>query len=80
MKVKYIVAPFRLAKGKFTQAELRPASSEEGAIRMAEAMAGRFAGVAAFEVYVDEETGELHSPRLLAVHGTTPDLEVAVAA
>jgi hypothetical protein len=37
-------------------------------------MAGRFAGVAAYAVEVDEETGDMTSPRLLAQFGEIAEL------
>ena len=74
---KYIVVPFRLVKGRPLQAEMRQASSEAAAIRLAEAMAGRFAGVAAFEVRVDIESGEMFDPRELVAIGTVPSFEDA---
>ncbi len=75
--VKYVVLPFRFAKGRFFRGEARKASSEPEAITIAEAMAGRFDGVAAFEVHVDEETGEMHDPRELVVFGRVPHMELA---
>jgi hypothetical protein len=37
-------------------------------------MAARFVGVAAYAVMVDDETGDMTSPRLLARHGEIADL------
>ncbi|WP_054309985.1 hypothetical protein [Mesorhizobium sp. 1M-11] len=75
---KFIIIPFRSIKGRFHVGEMRPASSEGGAVRIAELMAERFAGAAAFEVHVDEESGEMFSPRLIASFGKLPDLEEAM--
>ena len=77
--VKYIVVPFRMAKGRFFPGEKRKAESESRAVVLAEALARRFAGVAAFEVNIDEETGEMHDPRELIVLGRVPDLSLAFA-
>lgn len=38
-------------------------------------MAGKFAGVAAYEVMIDKETGDMESPRILAQIGTVPSLD-----
>ncbi len=40
-------------------------------------MSDRFVGVAAYAVMVDEETGDMSSPRLLAKHGEIADLNAA---
>lgn len=76
---KYIVVPFRLAKGRFFPGEMRKAETEAGALRLAEAMAARFAGVAAFEVIVDEESGDMTEPRELVVYGQVPEMDAAAA-
>ena len=66
----YPIAPPPASPG-----EIRPASSEFGAIRIANSMAAKFAGVAAYEVMVDKETGDMGSPRILAQIGTVPALD-----
>ena len=71
---KFIIMPYRKAKGKLLAAEMRPASSEAGAIKIATSMADRFAGVAAYAVQVDEESGDMNAPRLLAQFGEVPSL------
>ena len=45
--MQYIVVPYRAAAGGVA-GEIRPASSEFGAIRIANSMAAKFAGVAAY--------------------------------
>ena len=72
--MQYIVVPYRAAAGGVAP-EIRPASSEFGAIRIANSMAAKFAGVAAYEVMVDKETGDMGSPRILAQIGTVPALD-----
>lgn len=71
---KFIIMPYRKAKGKLMAAEMRPASSEAGAIKIATSMAERFAGVAAYAVQVDEESGDMNAPRLLARFGEILDI------
>lgn len=70
---KYIIMPFRKNNQKLVAAEMRPASSEAGAIKVATSMSGRFIGVAAYAVMVDEESGDMNAPRLLASFGEVPD-------
>ncbi len=79
MKVKYVVIPFRLAKGRYHPGEMREASSEARAVDLARAMSERFTGVLAVEVYVDED-GCMHAPRELAVFGRIPEIDLAAAA
>jgi len=73
--VQYIVVPYRAAANGVAPGEIRPASSEFGAIRIANSMASKFAGVAAYEVMIDKETGDMESPRILAQIGTVPSLD-----
>lgn len=72
---KFIIMPFRKNKQKLVAAEMRPASSEVGAIKIATSMAERFAGVAAYAVQVDEDSGDMNAPRLLIKFGETPDFD-----
>lgn len=71
---KFIIMPYRKAKGKLIPAEMRPTSSEMGAIRIATSMSERFAGIAAYAVQVDEESGDMNAPRLLIKFGEVPEL------
>lgn len=70
---KYIIMPFRKNKQKLVSAEMRPASSEAGAIKIATSMSERFIGVAAYAVQVDEDSGDMNAPRLLIKLGEVPD-------
>ena len=63
---KFIVLPFRKNRGNLVPGEMRQASNAVSAERIASAMASRFVGVAAYAVMVDEESGDMSSPRLLA--------------
>lgn len=72
---RFIVLPFRSAgKGRVVLGEMRQASTAASAERLADKMADRFAGVAAYSVMVDKESGEMVAPQLLRQHGTTIDL------
>lgn len=73
--IKYIIVPYRKGKSDtLLPGEIRQASSEVSAIRIANGMASSFVGVAAYGVLVDEETGEMSSPRILAQEGSIPAL------
>ena len=71
---KFIVLPFRRNRKALSLGEMRTASSAASAERLAAAMATRFAGVQAFEVQVETESGEMREPRLICAHGETLDL------
>lgn len=74
---KFIVIPYRKNRGNLVPGEMRQASNPISAEKIASAMAERFVGVAAYAVMVDEETGDMTSPRLLARHGEIADLNPA---
>lgn len=71
---KFIVLPYRKNRGNLVPGEMRQASNAVSAEKIALAMSERFVGVAAYSVMVDEETGDMTSPRLLARHGEIADL------
>ena len=71
---KFIVLPYRKNRGHLVPGEMRQASNAVSAEKIANAMASRFVGVAAYAVIVDEESGDMSSPRLLARHGEIADL------
>ncbi|PWE56398.1 hypothetical protein DEM27_08345 [Metarhizobium album] len=77
MSEKFIVMTYRKNRGNLVPGEMRQASNPISAERIAGAMAPRFAGVAAYAVQVDEETGDMTEPRLLARHGEIADLLAA---
>jgi hypothetical protein len=74
---KFIILPFRKNRGNLVPGEMRQASNAVSAEKIALAMSERFVGVAAYAVLVDEETGDMTAPRLLARHGETADLNAA---
>nr|WP_246720293.1 hypothetical protein [Rhizobium lentis] len=74
---KFIVLPYRKNRGNLMPGEMRQASNAVSAEKIASAMAERFVGVAAYAVIVDEETGDMTSPRLLARYGEIADLNAA---
>lgn len=74
MAEKFIILPYRRVRGNLVPGEMRQASNAGSAEKIAGAMADRFAGVAAYAVEVDEESGDMTSPRLLAQFGEIAEL------
>ncbi|TBH55053.1 hypothetical protein [Rhizobium leguminosarum] len=71
---KFIVLPFKRVRGNLTPGEMRQASNPAAAERIAEALADRVVGVAAYSVMVDLETGDMTSPRVLCRFGETAEI------
>ncbi|MBZ9791300.1 hypothetical protein K9B32_14390 [Rhizobium sp. 3T7] len=71
---KFIVLPYRKNRSNLVPGEMRQASNAVSAEKIATSMASRFVGVAAYAVMVDEETGDMSSPRLLVKHGEIADI------
>jgi hypothetical protein len=78
---RFIVVPFRKGSGgDLLPVEVRPAGTSVGAVRVAHSMRERHAGVAAYEVLFDPETGAMESPKVLFQHGRIPVLDEYAAA
>ncbi len=71
---KIIVVQFKNGRGGVVPGEMRQASNQASAEKIASAMAPRHVGVAAYSVTVDEESGTMANPRLLVSHGQIADL------
>lgn len=71
---KIIVVQFKKGRGGIVPGDIRQASNAASAEKIAGAMASRNVGVAAYAVIVDEESGDMASPRLLVSHGEIADL------
>jgi len=71
---KIIVVQFKKGRGGIVPGDIRQASNAASAEKIAGAMASRNIGVAAYAVIVDEESGDMASPRLLVSHGEIADL------
>ncbi|EGL64428.1 hypothetical protein AGRO_2637 [Agrobacterium sp. ATCC 31749] len=71
---KIIVVQFKNSRGGVVPGEMRQASNQASAEKIASAMAPRHVGVAAYAVTVDEESGTMANPRLLVQHGQIADL------
>ncbi|CAN7433581.1 hypothetical protein LJR251_002769 [Rhizobium rhizogenes] len=74
---KFIILPYKKNRGNLVPGEMRQASNAVSAEKIASSMSSRFVGVAAYAVMVDEETGDMTSPRLLAKHGEVAELNPA---
>ncbi len=74
---KFIILPFKKNRGNLVPGEMRQASNAMSAEKIATAMSARHIGVAAYSVQVDEESGDMTSPRLLIQFGETADLNAA---
>lgn len=77
MAEKFIVLPFKKNRGNLVPGEMRQASNAASAEKIATSMSERFVGVAAYAIQVDEESGDMTSPRLLIQFGETSDLNAA---
>ena len=71
---KIIVVQFKNGRGGVVPGEMRQASNQASAEKIASAMAPRHVGVATYAVTVDEESGTMANPRLLVSHGQIADL------
>ncbi|PKA44739.1 hypothetical protein [Rhizobium sullae] len=74
---KFIILPYKKNRGNLVPGEMRQASNGQSAEKIAASMAVRFVGVAAYAVMVDDETGDMTSPRLLARYGEIAELNAA---
>lgn len=71
---KFIVLPFKKVRGQTLPGDMRQASNEAAAERIAARMAGAVVGVAAYSVLVDMESGHMGNPKLLCAYGETTDV------
>ncbi|WP_117193357.1 hypothetical protein [Rhizobium terrae] len=71
---KFIVLPFKKVRGTIAPGEMRAASNAASAEKIARAMAERFAGVAAYSVQVDMESGDMSDPKVLWQSGEIADI------
>lgn len=73
MKTTFMVQTFSIHRKKLKPDQPQPALTEHGALKRAEAMAGRLPGTAALKIVADDETGELESATILGQFGEVPD-------
>ena len=73
MRTTYVVQTFEVHRKKLRPGQRDVAPTESGALKRAEAIAGRQPGSAALRVVADDETGELESVAILGMFGEVPD-------
>ena len=73
MKTTFLVQTFVIKRKRLGPGERQLAPTESGAMKRAEAMAGRMPGTAALRIVADGETGELESATILRQFGEVPD-------
>ena len=73
LKTTFLVQTFSIHRKKLKPNRPEPAATESGALKKAEAMAGRMPGTAALKIVADDETGELESATILGQFGEVPD-------
>lgn len=73
IKTTYIVQGFERKRGRLVPGQKDVAPTENGAMKRAEALAGRLPGAAAISVTADDETGEVAAAKILSSFGEIPD-------
>ncbi len=73
MRTTHLVQTFVLKRKRLSPGEQIQAPTASGALKRAEAMAGRAPGTAALSIVADDETGELESATILGRFGEVPD-------
>lgn len=72
-KATYVVQTFERKRGRLVPTTKDVAPTQAGAVKRAEAIAGRMLGAAALCVTVDPETGEAWTSTILGTFGEVPD-------
>ncbi|GJE00639.1 hypothetical protein [Methylobacterium isbiliense] len=73
MRTTFVVQSFEVHRKKLRPGQRDVAPTESGALKRAEAIAGRTPGTAALRIVADDETGELESVTILGQFGEVPD-------
>ena len=73
MKTTFVVQTFVLKRKRLVPGDREVSPTESGALKKAEAMAGRLPGTAALRVMADDETGELEGVTILGQFGEVPE-------
>ncbi|MBX9933083.1 MAG: hypothetical protein K2Y56_16350 [Methylobacterium sp.] len=73
MKTTFVVQTFVIKRKRLVPGDREVSPTESGALKKAEAMAGRLPGTAALKVVADDETGELEGVTILGQFGEIPD-------
>ncbi len=74
METIHVVQPFDLGNKGLAPGQVSQYKSADEAARRAERMADKHAGIIAYSMDVDEESGEYSKPRVLFKSGDVPDL------
>jgi hypothetical protein len=74
METIYVVQPFDRATKGLVPGQVSQFKSADEAARRAERLAEKHAGVIAYSIDVDEESGEYGTPRVLFKAGEVPEL------
>ncbi|MCJ2108011.1 hypothetical protein MKK70_22070 [Methylobacterium sp. E-041] len=73
MKTTFVVQTFVIERKRLLPGDREVAPTDSGALKKAEAMAGRTPGTAALKIVADDETGELESATILGQFGEVPE-------
>ena len=73
LKTTFVVQAFELNCKRLVPGAKEVAPTESGALKKAQAIAGRMPGAAALKIVADDETGELESIAILGSFGDVPD-------
>lgn len=73
MKTTFVVQTFVIKRKRLIPGDREVAPTDSGALKKAEAMAGRMPGTAALKIIADDETGELESATILGQFGEVPE-------
>ncbi len=73
MKTTYVVQAFELKRKRLVPGPKEVVGTESGALKKAQAVAGRLPGAAALKIVADDETGEPESVAILEAFGEVPD-------
>jgi hypothetical protein len=73
MRTTFMVQTFEVHRKRLRPGARDVAPTESGAVKRAEAIAGRMPGAAALRIVADDETGELESVTILGTFGEIPE-------
>ncbi|TNC04333.1 hypothetical protein FF100_36665 [Methylobacterium terricola] len=73
MRTTFMVQTFEIHRKRLRPGNRDVAPTESGALKRAEAIAGRMPGAAALRIVADDETGELESVAILGQFGEVPE-------
>ena len=73
LKTTFVVQTFELKRKRLVPSAKEVAPTESGALKKAQAIAGRMPGSDALKIVADDETSELESIAILGSFGDVPD-------